>query len=391
MNSIKPSRNSSPKVTIDSVESANAAGLRYVIDTAPGIRRKRNGRCFQYLGASGKVIHDLDTLNRIKSLAVPPAWRQVWICPSSNGHLQATGRDARGRKQYRYHPRWRQARDVSKYDHMIAFARALPKIRRRVRSDLKKRGMGKRKVLATVIKLLEKSLIRVGNEEYARGNHSFGLTTLRTRHVDVSGGRLCFHFRGKGGKEHIVEIQDARLARVVGRCQEIPGQELFQYVDEEGQRRKIESGDVNEYLREISGGDFTAKDFRTWTGTVLAAATLREFSPFHSLAEGRKNVARTIKRVAARLGNTPAICRKCYVHPAVIQAYLEKSRSGRRNAPDGHQSTGRLNPMSQEETRVLAMLQQKVAQQSTGKRLREHLAASLRAERRTRRNQSPRQ
>jgi DNA topoisomerase-1 len=308
---------------IDPAESAQAAGLRYVSDADPGIRRKRVGKHFSYIGLDGRPIHDPTTLKRIKSLAIPPAYTDVWICPDPRGHLQATGRDARGRKQYRYHPQWRQVRDETKYNRMIAFGCALPAIRARIEHDLSLPGLPHEKVLAGVVRLLETTLIRVGNQEYARTNKSFGLTTLRDQHVTIDGAIVRFHFRGKSGKIQTVNLNDRRLARIVKRCRDLPGYELFQYIDEDGQRQTIGSSDVNEYLREITGQDFTAKDFRTWAGTVLAAQALQEYETFDNATQAKKNVVRAIELVAERLGNTPSICRKCYVHPVVLDAYLE--------------------------------------------------------------------
>ena len=307
----------------DPMRSARAVGLRHVSDEAPGITRERSGKHFRYRDPGGKLVRDTETLRRIKSLAIPPAWTEVWICANPNGHLQATGRDDRRRKQFRYHPRWREIRDETKYARMMAFARALPKIRRRVRKDMALPGMPRNKVLATVVRLLEVSLIRVGNDEYARENDSFGLTTMRNKHVDVRGAKLRFHFRGKSGKWHDVDIRDRRLAKIVERCQDLPGQELFQFVDDDGSRRDVRSEDVNEYLREISGEDFTAKDFRTWAGTVLMAMALRDFDEFKTKAEAKKNIVAAIEVVAGKLGNTPAVCKKCYIHPHVIDSYLE--------------------------------------------------------------------
>jgi DNA topoisomerase-1 len=303
--------------------SAGVVGLRHVSDQTPGITRERSGKEFRYRDAVGKVVHDPETLRRIKSLVIPPAWTDVWICPNPNGHLQATGRDERRRKQFRYHPRWREIRDETKYARMIAFARALPGIRRRVRKDMALDGMPRNKVLATIVRLLEVSLIRVGNDEYARENDSFGLTTLRNKHVDVHGANLRFHFRGKAGKWHNVDIHDRGIAKIVERCQDLPGQELFQYVEDDGTRRDVRSEDVNEYLREISGSDFTAKDFRTWAGTVLAAMALRAFEKFETKAQAKKNIVAAIESVAKKLGNTPAVCKKCYIHPHVLDSYLE--------------------------------------------------------------------
>ena len=306
----------------DPVESARLAGLRYVGETGPGIRRRRAGRGFVYLNGHGPIREEA-ALARIRSLVIPPAWRDVWICPTPSGHIQAVGRDARGRKQYRYHPRWRETRDESKYTRMLAFSRALPRIRERVDADLGRRGLPREKVVATIVRLLETTLVRVGNEEYARANRSFGLTTLRDRHVDVDGSEVRFQFRGKGGKEHAVDVRDPRVARIVRRLQDLPGQELFQYVDEDGARRSVDSGDVNAYLREISGEDFTAKDFRTWAGTVLCALALAEGPVATSTREAARHIRRAIVRVAERLGNTPAISRACYVHPALLDAYRQ--------------------------------------------------------------------
>jgi DNA topoisomerase I len=307
------------------VRSAHAAGLRYVSDTAPGISRRRAAKAFRYLNAEGRAVRDRATLARIRSLAIPPAWESVWICPRDDGHLQATGRDARGRKQYRYHPQWREVRDETKYGRMAAFGRALPRIRRRVRRDLALQGLPREKILATLVRLLEATLIRVGNEEYARENSSFGLTTLRNRQVAISGARIRFNFRGKSGVEHAIELNDRRMAGIVRRIRELPGQELFQYVDEAGDRRSVESADVNAYIREAAGGEFTSKDFRTWAGTLLAAKALREAGAFESRAKAMRNVNAAIEGVAKVLGNTKAVCRKCYVHPVVVERYLDGS------------------------------------------------------------------
>ena len=353
-----------PEIVTDPVESAKAAGLRYVTDGAAGIRRRRVGKSFTYLDSQGQRVRDPDTLRRIRALAIPPAWTGVWICPSAHGHIQAVGRDVKGRKQYRYHARWRQVRDETKYNRMLAFAAALPGIRRRVEEDLQRPGLPREKVLATVVRLLETTLIRVGNEEYARDNGSFGLTTMRSRHVDVTGATLRFHFRGKGGKEHTVDVKDPRLARVVKRCQDLPGHELFQYIDHDGGRQVIDSADVNEYLRAIAGEEFTAKDFRTWAGTVLAALALREVAAFESATHAKRNITRAIESVARQLGNTPTICRKCYVHPAVIDAYLDgvtiaalKRRTERRIG----EAVATLAP---EEALVLGLLQQRLTRQA---------------------------
>jgi DNA topoisomerase I len=309
---------------VDPVESARAAGLRYVSDRSPGIRREMNSLGWVFKGPDGARISDEDTLARIRKLAIPPAWTDVWICPSPKGHLQATGRDARGRKQYRYHARWREVRDETKYDRMIAFGEALPAIRARTDSDLALPGLQRAKVLATVVQLLEKTLIRVGNDEYARENNSFGLTTMRDRHVKVNGSTVRFAFRGKSGRRHAIDVRSRRLAAIVKRCRDLPGYELFQYVDDDGERQVIDSSDVNQYLREITGEDFTAKDFRTWAGTVLAARALGEL-PSETATEAKKNLVKAIEAVAGLLGNTKSVCRKCYIHPAVIDAYLDRS------------------------------------------------------------------
>ncbi|TMB71473.1 MAG: DNA topoisomerase IB [Chloroflexi bacterium] len=311
---------------VDPVESARAAGLRYVSDLTPGIRRARAGKAFRYTSSDGHPIRDAETLGRIKRLAIPPAWTDVWICPDPRGHLQATGRDARGRKQYRYHPRWREVRDAVKYDRMLAFAEALPRIRQRTDRDLERHGMPREKVLATVVRLLEETRIRIGNDEYRKENGSYGLTTLLDRQVNVVGAEVRFSFRGKSGKHHSVDLHDRRMARLIKRFLEIPGQELFKYVDENGEVKAIGSADVNDYLRDITGEDFTAKDFRTWAGTILAARFLREATAAAAAAinsrGAKKQLVRAIARVAEELGNTPAIAKKAYIHPAVIAAYL---------------------------------------------------------------------
>jgi len=309
---------------VDPVDSAKIAGLRYVNDeSTPGIRRIGSTRRVRYVDPSGRTISDPRQLQRIRSLAIPPAWTSVWICPNPLGHLQATGRDARGRKQYRYHARWREVRDEVKYGRLVAFARALPRIRARTAADLEKPGLPREKVLAAVVQLLEKTLIRVGNDEYARENGSFGLTTMRDQHAKVNGSTVRFEFRGKSGIQHAVDLHDRRLARIVKACRDIPGNELFQYIDAENRRQVVDSADVNAYLREITGQDFTAKDFRTWAGTVLAAKALAEVAGFRSAAEAKRKVVRAIESVAKRLGNTKDVCRKCYVHPAIIDAYMD--------------------------------------------------------------------
>jgi DNA topoisomerase I len=361
------------------VASAQIVGLRYVADGMPGIRRENSGHGFRYRYPTGDVVQDEAVLGRIKSLAIPPAWTEVWICPDPSGHLQATGRDERGRKQSRYHPRWREVRDETKYARMLAFGKVLPKIRKRVAQHLALPGLPRNKVLATVVRLLEVSHIRVGNQEYARENESFGLTTMRNRHVQVNGSTLRFRFRGKSSKWHEVDIHDARLARIVRRCQDLPGQELFQYLDEYGERKDVTSEDVNIYLRQISGEDFTAKDFRTWAGTVLTALALRDFKNFGRQREARKNIVKAIETVADHLGNTPAVCRKCYVHPEVLHAYQEgtlartlQNRAEKEVAASRHQ----LRP---EEAAVLRLLQREPTEEN---RLNRQLKASLNLRRR---------
>lgn len=363
------------------VEAARSAGLRYVSDDQPGFTRQRCGKTFRFLDANGKELHAKEHLARIKSLAIPPAWTQVWICPTANGHLQATGRDARGRKQHRYHARWREVRDQTKFTRMIAFARGLPKIRKRIAEDLKLPGLPRNKVLAAVVKLLEISLIRVGNDEYARDNNSYGLTTMRDHHCEISGGRIRFNFRGKSGKKHAIDINDPRLAKIVKQCQDLPGQEIFQYIDDDGKQQDVKSEDVNKYLRDITGEDFTAKDFRTWAGTVLAAMALRELEKFDTQTQAKKNVLRAIEAVAERLGNTPAICRKCYVHPMVLDAYMDGAllQTVRQRAQEQwNSSVGKLRP---EEAAVLALLQKRLAQSRNGSILRRQLSASIKAAR----------
>jgi DNA topoisomerase I len=361
--------------TTEPIASATAVGLRYVSAEMPGILREKSGRTFQYRYPTGDVVEDEQVLARIKSLAIPPAWRDVWICPDPRGHLQATGRDDRGRKQHRYHRHWREIRDETKYSRMICFARVLPKIRKRVANDMALHGLPRNKVLATVVRLLEVSLIRVGNDEYARENDSFGLTTMRDKHVDVRGAMLRFRFRGKSGIWHEVDIRDRRLAKIVKSCQDLPGQELFQYVDEQGARHDVNSSDVNDYLREISGEDFTAKDFRTWAGTVLAAMALKDFERFDSKAQAKKNVVAAIETVAERLGNTPAVCRKCYVHPDVLNAYLDGTLARTLKQRAEQQLKSSLTNLRPEEAAVLTLLQQRLAlQEDVGKTLKRALA-----------------
>jgi DNA topoisomerase-1 len=335
-------RNGSSYTLLHPEGSARAAGLRYVNDATPGISRQRAGTGFRYLGINGSAVRDKPTLARIRSLAIPPAWEKVWICPREDGHLQATGRDARGRKQYRYHPRWREMRDETKYGRMLAFSRALPKIRRRVSQDLQLSGLPRDKVLATVVRLLETTRMRVGNEEYARDNDSFGLTTLRVRQVRVQGSTMQFRFRGKSGVWHQFALSDRRLAAIVRRMRDLPGYELFQYLDEQGETRAVDSADVNDYLKQVAGAEFTSKDFRTWAGTVLAAAALHQF--------GKGGLQRAIEHVAKQLGNTKAVCRKCYIHPRVIEACVDGSlaeaMSGRSAEACVKRLLGRRRPRS---------------------------------------------
>lgn len=339
-------------------ESARSAGLRYVRDDRPGIRRKMSSLGFRYYRADGRLIRQPAELKRIARLVIPPAWTDVWICPDPRGHLQATGRDARGRKQYRYHPAWRETRDETKYERMPAFAAALPKIRARTTADLARSGLPREKVLATVVQLLEKSLVRVGNEEYAKTNKSFGLTTLRNNHVTINGPVLKFTFRGKSGVRHSVRVTSRRLARIVKGCRDLPGQELFQYLDDDGRRQSVDAGDINLYLREIAGRQITAKDFRTWAGTILAAQALRDIGGFATQKEANANVVRAIDQVAKRLGNTRAVCRKYYVHPVVIEAYLDGVTISR-VAGDEHsfpRDSGRPPGLRRDEIAVLELL-----------------------------------
>jgi len=308
------------------VAAAEEAGLQYVSDERPGYRRRAKGKDFEYLDTEGKTIRDEQRLVRIKRLAIPPAWTKVWISPSANGHIQATGRDARGRKQYRYHDRWREVRDENKFDRLAGFAKALPNIRRRVARDLKSPGLPQQKVLATIVRLLERTFIRIGNEEYARDNKSFGLTSFKNRHVKVKGAQILFRFRGKSGRQHEVDVTDRRVAKIVAKCQDIPGQDLFQYLEGDGKVQDVTSQDVNDYLREIAGEDFTAKDFRTWGGTVLAAIALSKQGEFETKKQATSNIKTAVAAVAELLGNTPAVCRKCYIHPMIVEAYLNRTR-----------------------------------------------------------------
>jgi DNA topoisomerase-1 len=344
----------------DAVQSARDAGLRYVSDQRPGIGRRMGTLGFKYIGVNGRVIRNKAEITRLNKLAIPPAWTDVWICPDPRGHIQATGRDAKGRKQYRYHHDWRACRDDNKYDRMIAFADALPAIRRRTDADLARTGLPREKVLATVVRLLEKSLIRVGNDEYAKANRSYGLTTMRNSHVRVRGSTVKFEFKGKSGVRHSVDVDDKRVARIVRACQELPGQELFEYIDEDGERRDVGSGDVNNYVKDISGQDFTAKDFRTWAGTVLACTALLGFDAFESQAQAKKNVIAAIEAVAGVLGNTRTVCRKSYIHPAILDAYVDGAMDGAaaRKTTNGRRKPGKLRA---DEQVALAILQKRLS------------------------------
>ncbi len=344
--------------------SAEAAGLVYLTDDRPGISRKRRGTQFTYFDPSGRRITDAATLDRIRALAIPPAWTDVWIAPSARAHLQATGRDARGRKQYRYHASWRAHRDDTKYNRLLAFAHALPTVRQQASADLAGPQLTKRKVVAAIVQLLEKTLIRIGNEEYARQNGSFGLTTMRDEHVEIHGSELRFEFTGKSGIAHELTLRDPRLARVVKRCQELPGQALFQYISEEGTRQTVDSADINEYLREVSGADFTAKDFRTWAGTVLATQALCGVKVPSTKAETKRTLVQAVECVARRLGNTKAVCRKCYIHPIVFEAFAESALSSlgdlANDEPGLHARRETAPSLSRIETLVLALLQRHV-------------------------------
>jgi DNA topoisomerase I len=348
-----------PETPSELAASARNAGLHYVTDRRPGIvRARKRGGAFDYFDPRGRRIRETKSLARIKRLAIPPAWRDVWISPDACGHLQATGRDARSRKQYRYHPDWRKIRDETKYDRVLGFGRALQKIRRRVARDLARRGLPREKVLATIVRLLETTLIRVGNEEYARDNKSYGLTTLQDRHAEIRSGKIIFRFRGKSGKQHVFDIRNRKLASIVKRCRDLPGYELFQYIDESGAPVDITSSEVNDYLREISGADFTAKDFRTWAGTVLAARALQEFEKFTSQTEAKRNLLQAVEAVARMLGNTPAICRRCYVHPVVLESYLDGTLVDQLKRQAEEKLVTGVKKLPPDEAAVLMLLQQ---------------------------------
>jgi DNA topoisomerase-1 len=340
--------------------AAENAGLLYVTDDKPGITRLKRGKGFRYVQANGIPVTDAQTLDRIAKLAIPPAYCDVWICPRANGHIQATGRDAKGRKQYRYHEKFRSVRESTKYEHMLEFAAALPAVRAKVDAHLAMRGLPREKVLATIVRLLETTMIRVGNADYAKQNQSYGLTTLRNRHVDIEDGQLRFQFKGKSGKQWRLQLKDRRIAKIVKACQELPGQHLFQYLDTEGVQREVTSSDINGYLREISGAEITAKDFRTWSGTVMAALALSECEKFDSEAGAKRNIRMAIESVADRLGNTPTVCRKCYIHPEIFNSYQNDSLAldmPKDVESELHGDLARLNP---EEEAVLVFLQKRL-------------------------------
>ena len=355
--------NATTENVVDPRDAAETAGLTYVSDEAPGIRRRKSGKGFTYTRPDGAKVTDKATLARIRSLAIPPAYTDVWICARANGHIQATGRDAKGRKQYRYHPAFREVRESTKYEHMLEFARGLPAIRKTIDEHMSLRGLPREKVLATVVHLLENTLIRVGNSDYVKQNKSYGLTTLRDPHVKVEGGELRFQFKGKSGKTWKLQVKDRRIARIVKACQDLPGQDLFQYIGDDGEQLSITSADVNAYLKEITGREITAKDFRTWAGTVLAALALSEFEEFDNQAKAKKNIREAIEKVASRLGNTPSICRKCYVHPEVFACYLDggllldvKQRIETQLRED-------LSSLKPEEAAVLSLLQERLSRE----------------------------
>jgi DNA topoisomerase-1 len=350
---------------VDPKDAAESAGLKYVSDTRPGIRRRKSGKGFTYLRADGSKLSEPPLLRRLKALAIPPAWTDVWISPVADGHIQATGRDAKGRKQYRYHPRFREVRESTKYEHVMAFADALPRIREKVREHMALRGLPREKVLATVVHLLETTLIRVGNDDYAKQNNSYGLTTLKNRHVAVNGNEVRFRFTGKSGKQWSLRVRDRRVAKILRACQELPGQELVQYIDEDGQPQDVTSGDVNAYLREITGAEITAKDFRTWAGRVLAAMALNEMESFDSAAQAKRNLRTAIEKVAARLGDTPTICRKCRVHPDVLSSYMDGNLLLEIKGEVEGELRDALAGLKPEEAAVLAMLRSRLSKEIT--------------------------
>ena len=352
----------------DPEKSAERAGLRYVHDDTPGFTRKRAGKGFSYRDLNGKTIGDAAIRERINKLAIPPAYQNVWICPDENGHIQATGYDEKGRKQYRYHARWSQVRDEAKFTRLIEFAHALPAIRQRTNADLRQRNLTREKVLAAIVQLLEKTAIRVGSEEYARQNETYGLTTMENRHVEVAGNTVHFEFTGKSHKDHEIDLKDKKLAKVVEQLQDLPGQSLFQFVDENGEPHSISSGDVNDYLHEIAGDNFTAKDFRTWAGTVAASLALQEFEEFSDKGTAAQNVVEAVKVVAQKLGNTPAVSRKSYIHPAVIEAYFDGDMLESLQQKVEEELSENLQGLKPEEAAVLGLLQQKLAHTQAGRK-----------------------
>ncbi len=368
-------------------EAAEEAGLSYVSDNDPGICRRKRGKGFSYVGPDGGKVETVSDLKRIHALAIPPAWRDVWICPRKNGHIQATGRDAKGRKQYLYHSDFREVRESAKYEHIMTFVRLLPAIRAQVARHMAMPGLGREKVLATVVHLLELTLIRIGNEDYAKQNRSHGLTTLRDRHVTIAGSELRFQFKGKSGKTWRLGLKDRRVAKVVRACQDLPGQDLFQYLDQEGIRNSITSSDVNAYLKDIAGADITAKDFRTWAGTLLAALALQEFEAFDGEAGAKRNVKAAIERVATRLGNTPTICRKCYVHPEIVNSYIEGSLLLHVKARAEHELRQNLSKLLPEEAAVASLLESRLRRMAKagtsigGDRRRDHATGAQAASR----------
>jgi DNA topoisomerase I len=365
----------SAQFIVDAKDAAESAGLRYVSDARPGIRRKKAGKGFTYTRADGSKLSESDVLKGIRALAIPPAWADVWICPWADGNVQATGRDAKGRKQYRYHTRFREVRESTKYEHVVGFAHALPSIREKVREHMALRGLPREKVLATVVHLLESTLIRVGNDDYAKQNNSYGLTTLKNRHAAVDGNEVRFRFTGKSGKQWSLRVRDRRIAKIIKACQELPGQELIQYVDEQGNCRDVTSTDVNDYLRETTGKDITAKDFRTWAGTVLAAMALNELESFDSTAQAKRNLRAAIEKVSARLGNTPTICRKCYVHPEVLNSYMDGNLVLELQSKAESEFRSGMESLKPEEAAVLALLRSGLAKEAERSRRQRGRAA----------------
>jgi len=363
------------ETVVDPKDAAESAGLRYVSDARPGIGRKKAGTGFTYTRADGSRLSEKDVLKRIKALAIPPAWTDVWICPFANGHVQATGRDAKGRKQYRYHARFREVRESTKYEHVVAFADALPGIREKVKEHLALHGLPREKVLATVVHLLETTLIRVGNDEYAEQNKSYGLTTLKNRHVAIEGSEVRFRFTGKSGKQWSLRVRDRRVAKIIKACQELPGQELLQYIDEAGNCQDVTSTDVNNYLKEITGKDITAKDFRTWAGTVLAAMALNELESFDSAAQAKRNLRAAIEKIAGKLGNTPTICRKCYVHPEVLNSYMDGNLVLELKSKAESELRRDVQNLKPEEAAVLALLRGRLDKEAERPRKRRAKAA----------------